>query len=380
MKVLYINHSSGIQGACIALFNMINGVSKYGVEPVVVLPHDGPLANRFREIGVKVFFVKHYNAVYPRLKTASDYFLFPYRLIRTLIVNQLALRRFRKIVQEVLPDIIHSNSGVIRFGAIIADEQKIPHIWHVREFQSKDYFCPLGGRRRVKELFHQDHNHCIAITKAVADFFDLDLSKDYVIYDGVFSEDCKVPKVIEKKKYILFVGSLQKGKGIYDALYAFDSIASVIPKYELWLAGKDYIGIYQEINRCKNAAQIKYLGFRSDIYDLMANATALLVPSYFEGFGFISVEAMLNRTVVIGRDVAGTKEQFDNGLLYFGGEIGIRFTTTDELSQAIYNVCTRPSTDFQDMVENAYHMVMNCYTIEKNAQIILSVYEQLLQQ
>lgn len=40
---------------------------------------------------------------------------------------------------------------------------------------------------------------------------------------------------------------------------------------------------------------------------------ALIVPSPFEAFGLITAEAMFNKCLVIGRDTAGTKEQFDNG-------------------------------------------------------------------
>ena len=379
MKIIYINHSSGIQGAGLALLNIVRGMLKIGIVPIVVLPSTGPLADKFHEMGVKVYYVMHYNAIYPRRKFLTDYILYPYRLIRTLLYNKLAEHRFRKIVLAEQPDIIHSNSGVIRFGAKIAGERNIPHVWHVREFMSKDFFgVPLGGERKVRELYGLKNNHCIAITKAVFHHFALTPSKDCVIYDGVFPANVVTPNVLEKKKYLLFVGSLQKGKGIYDALTAFNAVADKIPEYELWIAGKDYVNIEHEISIRKNSGQIKHLGFRTDVYDLMANATALLVPSYYEGFGFITVEAMLNKTLVIGRDVAGTKEQFDNGLHITGKEIGVRFNTTKELSEAILHVCINSSSMFGNMIESAYKVVMDNYTIEKNTQQINNLYEHIL--
>lgn len=379
MKIIYINHSSGIQGAGLALLNIIRGILKKGIVPIVVLPCTGPLADKLHEMGVKVYYVMHYNAIYPRRKFLTDYILYPYRLIRTLLYNKLAEHRFRKIVLAEQPDIIHSNSGVIRFGAKIANEQNIPHVWHVREFMSKDFFgVPLGGEKKVKELYGLKNNRCIAITKAVFQHFALTSSKDCVIYDGVFSANVVPANVIEKKKYLLFVGSLQKGKGIYDALFAFNAVADKIPEYELWIAGKDYVNIKHEISIIENAEKIKYLGFRADVYDLMANATALLVPSYYEGFGFITVEAMLNKTLVIGRDVAGTKEQFDNGLHITGKEIGVRFNSTKELSEAIVQVCMNNPSKFGDMVETAYKVVLDNYTIEGNTEQLYHVYKQIL--
>lgn len=146
----------------------------------------------------------------------------------------------------------------------------------------------------------------------------------------------------------------------------------------MWIAGKDYVNISHEISIRHNAHQIKYLGFRTDIYSLMANATALLVPSYNEGFGFITVEAMLNKTLVIGRNVAGTKEQFDNGKDMSGMEIGIRFNTTEELSEKMLQVCKKNQSYFKQMINQAYNVVISNYTIEKNTQQIKNLYEQIL--
>lgn len=57
----------------------------------------------------------------------------------------------------------------------------------------------------------------------------------------------------------------------------------------------------------------------------MSKAQALIVASRFEGFGFITTEAMWNDCLVIGKNIAGTKEQFDNGVAETGHEIGLRF-------------------------------------------------------
>ena len=87
MKVLYVTHSPGIQGAGLALLNIVKGVIKLGIEPVVVLPHKGPLVDQLQALGVKCHLVMCYNTIYPRRKYLSDYPLYPYRLIRTLVTN-----------------------------------------------------------------------------------------------------------------------------------------------------------------------------------------------------------------------------------------------------------------------------------------------------
>lgn len=379
MKVLYVTHSPGLQGAGIALLNIIKGVLNMGVEPVVVLPYEGPLVDKLQEIGVKCHLVMCYNTIYPRRKYLYDYPLYPYRLIRTLVTNHRAIERFRKIVKEEKPDVIHTNSGVVRFAAQVAKEERIPHVWHVREFQSKDFlWVPLGGEKRVLELYKDHNNHCVAITKSVFDHFHLNSEKDCVIYDGVFPKDIVTPQCTKKEKRFLFVGSLQKGKGIFDALEAFDSIAGKYPDYELWIAGKDYVNIEKLIANCKHSSLIKYLGFRTDIYQLMADSTALLVPSYYEGFGFITAEAMLNKTLVIGRNVAGTKEQFENGFQLHKKPIALSFNDMASFTYILDDICKSDSRKYDDYIERAYTTVHNFYTIEKSCNDLIKIYESII--
>ena len=45
---------------------------------------------------------------------------------------------------------------------------------------------------------------------------------------------------------------------------------------------------------------------------------------------------MYNHCLVIGRNTAGTKEQFDNGLDQTGEEIGLRFDSDLELKTLMY--------------------------------------------
>ena len=62
----------------------------------------------------------------------------------------------------------------------------------------------------------------------------------------------------------------------------------------------------------------------------------LIVPSKCEGFGLVTVEGMLNGSLVVGKDTGGTKEQFDNGKSFCGKEIGLRYNTEKDYENKIY--------------------------------------------
>lgn len=378
MKVLLIAHSSGIQGAGIALRNIVNGLVKANVDIVVTFPSKGTLFNELKNKGVpcRIVRIKDYNV--PQKKDAKSKILFFPRLIRIFIINFWGLLQLFFLVKEEFPDIIHSNSGVIRIGHIVSKILHIPHVWHIREYQTDNSdYIPIGGEIALKKHFHDNNNHCVTITQGLFDYYELNEKKDRVIYDGVFSESYLPQINYKKRNYFLYIGALEEGKGIMDLLSAFESFHPFHSDFELWLAGRDNINICDCIRNYESKNKIKYLGFRDNVYELMQNATALIVPSFFEGFGFITAEAMINGCPVIGRDTTGTKEQFDNGLKKFGMDIGYRFSTIEELRSLLIYISEIKSTSIHEKLERA-QLCAHQYTIERNLSNIINQYNRVL--
>lgn len=121
MKVLYIAHSAEMQGAGFALLNMVQGVLRYKVVPYVFVPSEGTLTITLKKMGISFLVIPFYNAIYPRLNvTLRDIVLFVPRLLRILIYNKLAERKLYLFLKSNRMDIVHSNTGVIHFGAKVA--------------------------------------------------------------------------------------------------------------------------------------------------------------------------------------------------------------------------------------------------------------------
>jgi len=379
MKVLYLAHSGGLQGAGIALLNIMKGINKNIVTPVVVIPKKGDMFIELNKLGVKCYIVPFNIDIYPLLNNYIDYCLFIPRLVRYLITKWIAKNKVRTIIKNENIDIIHTNTGVIHWGAKIAKQMRLPHVWHIREMQDLDFgYKPIRSMSSFRKQCKDKNNHCIAITKSVFQHHLLDQDKDVVIYDGVFSSKILNNKIVlEKENYLLFVGTLTKAKGIYDAILAFEKIASINSQIELWIVGHINLTVTEFIDNCKYNGRIKLLGFRRDVYKLMSKAKALLVPSHFEGFGFITAEAMVNGCLVIGRNTAGTKEQFDNGLLFTNTEIGLRFDSQVELEEKIRYVCNSSTHDILPILSSAKLAVSN-YTIENNVKRLQELYLNIM--
>lgn len=302
-------------------------------------------------------------------------------LIRTIIRNKIASRKLKEIIADFRPNIVHTNAGTIRVGYTSARAMKVPHVWHIREIAPtfELHHFPSHNYQR-KLLLQNDFN--IVITKAVYSYYNLISNNSRVVYDGVFHKSTLPDIKWEKKSYFLFVGRLVNAKGGDWAVKSFLKIASRFKDVELWIAGEgsgEYAAnLYRIVADSEYGHRVKFLGYRKDIYSLMSEAQALLVPSEKEGFGFITAEAMYNGCLVIGRDTYGTKEQMDNGLESAGREIALRFSTQDELEKRLCEVCENEVGYYRKMIESAQSVVISRYTIEQNIDNIINIYKKII--
>jgi glycosyltransferase involved in cell wall biosynthesis len=134
--------------------------------------------------------------------------------------------------------------------------------------------------------------------------------------------------------YFLYVGRLEKLKGLQDVIPVFAPDA----RADLVVVGT---GRYEpELKRrAKGNSRIRFLGSLpfDQLRHLYTNATAVIVPSLcYETFGQVVAEAFSLRTPVIARDIGALSE-----LVAMSGG-GILYRTEGELRDAIASLSTRP--------------------------------------
>lgn len=381
MRILFLLHTAGNrEGSSIAALSIISQLINRGHDVMAVLPFEGGLVEDLKRVGAKVEIMYFEAALWPIHFNLKTTLTAPKRLIVRLWKNHFAERKLLSIVKSFHSDVIHSNTGVLRIGYYVAKKEHIPHVWHIRETEEGNHCYHYPTCSFQKHLL-DGNTFNISITRIVKDYYHLNDANSKVIYDGVFEQSYQAIPLLSKSKYFLFVGRVADSKGADWVVKAFLHVAEKYPEYELWLAGKDDMPFGKQLKKQlegkENANRIKFLGIRNDVYELMARAQALIVASPLEGFGFITVEAMLNNTIVIGRNTGGTKEQFDNGLQLEGKEIGLRFDTIEELESHISNICESGQEPFEDMIRAAQRVVRGLYTIEGNVDQIEQVYKNV---
>ncbi len=108
-------------------------------------------------------------------------------------------------------------------------------------------------------------------------------------------------------KLILFVGSAFKTKGLDRALHAIASLPEAMQqKIHFFVVGSGKSAPYQRLIRSlKLKAEIKFLGGRQDVTQLMRAADLLLHPARDENAGNVLIEAMNQALPILTTDACG---------------------------------------------------------------------------
>ena len=308
MKILYFSsdNNSG-SGAFRVLVREVSELIENGHEVLVVLPYHGS--------GTKM--LKDKNIPYVNIFTFSwiKHLKFnPWDYISHVLfmpVNWITYRRELKLIEKFKPDISVINTCYTYVGAKASYKKNIPVVWHIRELlredQGKDYFNKKYAYSMLNKAYR-----VICPSKGVADANRkyIDENKLMYIYEGV-----NVNYYLNKDKKILqddtihFVnaGRIKRAKGQYLIIQALNELKDV--KFDLTLVGFVRPGYKKKLLKvCEFKDRINFVGQVKDVRPYYEKSDIFLMPSLFEAFGLVTVEAMLAGLYVIGSDMVGTKE------------------------------------------------------------------------
>jgi len=113
---------------------------------------------------------------------------------------------------------------------------------------------------------------------------------------------------------LLFVGRLQEGKGLFDLIDAFKTLAKQYA-IELVIAGKGPLAepLQTEIATRGLGESVRLLGYRTDVPAVMKAADVFVLPSYREGTPRVITEALSAGLPVVATDISGIPDQVDHG-------------------------------------------------------------------
>jgi glycosyltransferase involved in cell wall biosynthesis len=113
----------------------------------------------------------------------------------------------------------------------------------------------------------------------------------------------------------LFVGRLVTDKGVRELFNAFEEVYKKYPKDQLWLVGptEDGDSLNEFLNtKIVSHPGVRLWGYKDNVKPFMKLATALILPSYREGFPNVALQAAAMECPMILSDINGCNEIVDN--------------------------------------------------------------------
>lgn len=299
-KVLFINPSSKIGGAERSLLQILSALDKEKYEPIVLLSASGPLSEELLKLKVKVVHM-------------------PQALIEahSIIELPIALIWLHMIVKKYKISLIHCNSKFccrlpILYSAIFKNKAII----HWRDFSiwpdEKKYI-----RNYQKRLFF------FAVSKEIGSFLiqnGAGQEKIAIIYDGADSSFYNVPPPPARAKMtVAITGRIDNWKGHEYLIEAMGKLKDfpidlqVFGEFHNVNDPKYLDKLKAKVNALGLTDRVRFTGFQKDPASTLAWADIVCVPSIFEPFGMVAVEAMAAGRPVIASNTGGLKDIIEDG-------------------------------------------------------------------
>ena len=222
------------------------------------------------------------------------------------------------------PDVVHAHDWVTAYAAAIAAEGLgLPLVatFHSTERGRHQGHLPSPLARSVDELeawlagMAQRTITCSAgMAAEVADQFG---GQPAVIPNGVDAAAWQVARRPDAEPLLVFAGRLEWEKGTFDLIDAMPRLRRRIPGLRLVMAGRG--GQEQALRERARAKRlgpsVSFAGHLSppEVAALFARAHAVVVPSRYEPFGIVALEAAAARAPLVVADVGGLREIAQQG-------------------------------------------------------------------
>jgi glycosyltransferase involved in cell wall biosynthesis len=299
-----------------------------------------------------------------------------------------AVRRLASILDERSIDILHTHDHRTNLVGYLAIRRRPTRIvctlhqplrrhWWIRHFEILDDHL-VRRFDRILPVAEAIRQEVIAKKSSLADrtmtvLNGVDLSHyDRVIDRNLVRKELNIP---DDHVLCATIGRLSDDKGIPDLLTAAKSVIQSRDDVHWLIAGK---GPLAEAMRRRNAElglenRVRFLGFRTDVPELLAAADMLVVASTSEGCSVVILEAMGSGLAVVATDVGGSAEVVVDGVT--GYVVSPRRPA--ELAAAVTKLVESRETRYE-MGRRARERAYETFSEQRMVGRFESIYRQLL--
>lgn len=295
-----------------------------------------------------------------------------------ILTNFNVAEMVKKHLSNAKLDLLHSHGGLIQMAA--TEAKKATHLPLVMTAHSTeinrvrpdnlsllmeqnvvdkvDRFIAVSRymRRELNQTFGINYNRITVIPNGV----------DTAVFKHLEADDIRRKYRLDNRFVVLFVGRDDPQKGVRYLVNAVKNLANQIPEIVLVLVGQ------QDIYNDEHILCLSHVS-RSELVKLYSLSDVFVLPSIYEPFGIVLLEAMACKTPCIGTRISGMPDIIDHnrtGLLVEPG-------SDEDLSEAIAVLYHDPEKRYK-MGKNARERVISCFDWKDISAKTTGVYQQVL--
>ena len=176
-----------------------------------------------------------------------------------------------------------------------------------------------------------------------------------------------------KEWIIVHSSNFRKVKRTDDVVRVFEKVNKVIPTKLLFVGDGPERPYIESLARNSDAKKdIVFLGRQEEVEDIMAISDLFLLPSEYESFGLVALEAMAAGVPVISTNVGGLPEVNIDGVTGFLSNVG----DIDNMSDNIIKILSDENI-YQEMKKNALDQAKK-FDIENIVPQYVELYNRML--
>lgn len=376
MKILHLIYTTGIAGAEKHLKHLLPGLNSYNIncDLIIVCPPKSEASiieycNELNLLGVNTSIIisKKRNFIQTSNKIA--------KYLKEKNIKILHSHLFKS-------DIIAALVKTLFFPKLVVLSTK--HGYQEKVLENYEPEKPIEIKNLyfyITRWFLSKIDENVAVSKGISEFYyKLKISnKIYpVVHHGItvnsfnaekFTQECR-----KSHPQLIIVGRLELFKGHRYLLAALPEVIKHFPSLKLLVLGDGS----QKENLVKQAENlgiinnVEFLGFKTHPYSYLAHSEIIILPSLFEPFGLVYIEAFALKVPVIAFNVPAANEIIENGKTGLLVEKGNSEAITQKILYLLNN-----DTERKNIAENAFLKYKQNFTTEKMVERMAVWYKNL---
>lgn len=299
-RVAFVSHTTELTGAVMSYYTLMTGLDDQTFQCLPVLPDDGPMYQQLQ-------------------KDEREPSVIPFEGWKKLSSVSKA-KRFL-VGQKI--DLVYLSCAqkFCRMVGKAASSLNIPIVWHVRE-------PPLGNRVQKNIPYMKRFNASVVVVskeqelalKSSLPVIKVDNGVDVSRFcSSIDSSEVREKYSISKFDFVFgIVGSIEKRKGTEKFLLAAKELSATHQNVKFLVVGSgkaEYLAKMKEIvtNSQSLKDKVTFTGNVWNIPEIMAALDVLVMPSSWEAFPRVVIEAMTMGKAVIASDVGDVSYIIDEG-------------------------------------------------------------------